>query len=80
MEVGKAFREIQAEVLGGWLELRQGGELERFCQEVCGWRVEEGMVRVPTNKENEARGEVREERVGVDQFARVFRRAFEQPA
>lgn len=80
VEVGKAFRSITAESLEQWLDLRSREALEKFVQDVCGWKVEGAVVRVPTNKENEARSEVKSERVGVDMFGRVIRRGFEQPA
>lgn len=80
VEVGKAFRSINAESLEQWLDLRNREALEKFVKDVCGWTVEGGVVRVPTNKENEARSEVKSERVGVDMFGRVIRRGFEQPA
>jgi translation initiation factor 3 subunit K len=51
---------------------------------VCTWEVEKSgsstVIRVPTNKENEARSEVKSERVGMDMFGRVIRRGFEQAA
>ncbi|KAF4153445.1 hypothetical protein CNMCM6936_005878 [Aspergillus lentulus] len=59
--------------------------LEKFVTEVCSWEVDKSgpngtVVKVPTNKENEARSEVKSERVGVDMFGRVIRRGFEQAA
>ena len=39
-----------------------------------------GVVKVPVNKENEAKGTVVREEVRFDQFSRVVRRAWEQPA
>lgn len=80
MEVGKAFREIGSDVLASWLDLRGGDVLEKFVVDVCGWEVEGGVVKVPRNKENEARGEVKGEKVGVEMFGRVVRRGFEQAA
>ncbi|KAL4931248.1 CSN8/PSMD8/EIF3K family protein [Aspergillus undulatus] len=84
VEVGKAFREINAEVLEQWLDVRNRESLEKFVKEVCTWEVEKSgsatVVKVPTNKENEARSEVKSERVGVDMFGRVIRRGFEQAA
>lgn len=60
----------------------QGGEFETFVREICGWGVDggTGMVRVPVNKENEAKGTVVREEVRFEQFGRVVRRAYEQPA
>ncbi|KAL4775281.1 eukaryotic translation initiation factor 3 subunit K [Aspergillus nidulans var. acristatus] len=84
VEVGKAFREINAEVLEQWLDVRNSEALEKFVTEVCSWEVDKTgaatVVKVPTNKENEARSEVKSERVGVDMFGRVIRRGFEQAA
>ncbi|KAL3453434.1 COP9 signalosome [Aspergillus insuetus] len=84
VEVGKAFREINAEVLEQWLDVRNRESLEKFVTEVCSWEVDQSgdntIIRVPTNKENEARSEVKSERVGMDMFGRVIRRGFEQAA
>lgn len=80
VEVGKAFRSITANSLEQWLDLRSRDALAKFVADVCSWKVEGDVVRVPTNKENEARSEVKSERVGVDMFGRVIRRGFEQPA
>ncbi|CBF83491.1 hypothetical protein AN3055.2 [Aspergillus nidulans FGSC A4] len=84
VEVGKAFREVNAEVLEQWLDVRNSEALEKFVTEVCSWEVDKSgsatVVKVPTNKENEARSEVKSERVGVDMFGRVIRRGFEQAA
>lgn len=82
VEVGKAFREIGADVLEKWLDLRGKEAFEKFVGRVCGWEVDgsNGVVKVPRNKENEARSEVKSERVGMEMFGRVIRRGFEQPA
>ncbi|WEW60509.1 hypothetical protein PRK78_005996 [Emydomyces testavorans] len=88
VEVGKAFREIGADVLMGWLDMRGIEALEKFVVDVCGWEVDRSkadggngvVVRVPRNKENEARGEIKGEKVGIEMFGRVIRRGFEQPA
>ncbi|KAJ5629075.1 Eukaryotic translation initiation factor 3 subunit K [Penicillium lividum] len=80
VEVGKSFRSVTTESLEQWLDLRNREALEKFVTEVCVWKVEGAIVSVPTNKENEARSEVKSERVGVDMFGRVIRRGFEQPA
>ncbi|KAJ5235299.1 uncharacterized protein N7469_004467 [Penicillium citrinum] len=80
VEVGKTFRSIAADSLEQWLDVRGREALSKFVADVCGWKVEGDAVRVPTNKENEARSEVKSERVGVDMFGRVIRRGFEQAA
>ena len=44
----------------------------------AGWKEEGGLLKVPKNAENEAKkAEVRED-VGVDMFARVIRRSWEE--
>lgn len=58
----------------------QGEGFEKFINSVCGWEIEGIVVKVPLNKENEAKGTIVRENVKVDQFARVIRRAYEQPA
>jgi translation initiation factor 3 subunit K len=78
-EVGKTFREIETGVLSSWLDLR-GDALAKFCEKACGWRVDGQKVAIPPNAENEAKSEVKGERVGVEMFGRVFRRGYEQPA
>lgn len=87
--VGQGCRGVERRVAEGWLNL-QGSEFEGFVGEICGWGVDDdevggdvaggGMVRVPVNKENEAKGTVVREEVRFEQFARVVRRAYEQPA
>ncbi|KAL8695864.1 MAG: hypothetical protein Q9201_007928 [Fulgogasparrea decipioides] len=83
--VGQSCREVERGVLEGWLSLT-GPPFEHFIREVCGWGIDEtkggkgGMVIIPINKENEAKGTVVKEEVKFDQFARVIRRAYEQPA
>ena len=78
-EVGKTFRQIDLGVLSGWLNLR-GEVLSKFAQTACGWRVSGPIVDIPANSENEAKSEIKGERVDVDMFGRVFRRGYEAPA
>lgn len=80
VEVGKTFREISADALAQWFDLKNREALQKFVVDVCGWEVEGTLVRVPKNRENEARSEIKSERVGMDMFGRVIRRGFEQPA
>ncbi|KAF2084541.1 ARM repeat-containing protein [Saccharata proteae CBS 121410] len=77
--VSQAIREIERPILESWLNTK-GGEFDRFVSEVCGWAVEENIVKVPINKENEAKGTVVRENVKFDQFSRLIKRAYEQPA
>lgn len=78
-EVGKTFRQIELGVLSGWLNLR-GDTLVKFAQTACGWKVNGQQVDIPGNAENEAKSEIKGERVNVDMFGRVFKRAYEAPA
>ncbi|ELR10281.1 hypothetical protein VC83_04587 [Pseudogymnoascus destructans] len=79
MTISQAVREVERSVLEAWLGL-QGGALDKFVSEVCGWQVEGSVVKVPLNKENEAKGTMVRENVKIDQFSRVVRRAYELPA
>lgn len=63
--VSQAVREVSRATLEGWLNL-QGRGFEHFVGEVCGWKVEGEVVRVPLNKENEAKGTVVRENVKFD--------------
>ncbi len=79
--VGQGCRGVERGVAEQWLNLK-GGEFEGFVGEICGWGVggPGGVVSVPVNKENEAKGTVVREEVRFEQFGRVVRRAYEQPA
>ncbi|KAI9797948.1 MAG: hypothetical protein M1825_005671 [Sarcosagium campestre] len=77
--VGQVVREIQRPLLESWLRL-SGADFDRFVKESCGWLIEGDVVKVPLNKENEARGSVVRENVKFDQFSRLIVRAYEQPA
>ena len=66
--VGQAVREIDRPVLEAWLSL-QGKEFDRFVTEVCDWEIpanDPAKIRVPLNKENEAKGTVIRENVKFD--------------
>jgi len=81
--ISQSVREIQRSELENWLGMSGNKEgFERFVREVCGWGFDEKgeMVVVPLNKENEAKGTVVRENVKMEQFSRVIRRAYEQPA
>ncbi|MCJ1256758.1 hypothetical protein MMC24_004582 [Lignoscripta atroalba] len=83
--VGQSCREVEKGVLESWLQLH-GSDFERFIVDICGWGIDNttggrgGVVSIPVNKENEAKGTVVRENVNFDQFARVIKRAYEQPA
>jgi translation initiation factor 3 subunit K len=58
----------------------QGETFDKFVKSVCGWEIEGTVIKVPLNKENEAKGTIVRENVKMEQFSRVIRRAYEQPA
>lgn len=63
--VSQAIREVDRSILESWLNL-QGDEFGHFVGSVCGWNVEGSKVKVPLNKENEAKGTVVRENVKFD--------------
>ena len=68
--VGQGCREVERGVCEGWLNL-SGREFEGFVTEICGWGVDDSdgttaVVRIPVNKENEAKGTVVREEVRFD--------------
>jgi len=68
--VGNSCREVDRGVMEGWLQLR-GSEFERFLTEICTWGIDnstggKGVIRIPTNKDNEAKGTVVRENVQFD--------------
>lgn len=72
--VGQGCREVERGVLEGWLNL-EGEKFEKFVVEICGWGLGDlgdggeggsSLVRVPVNKENEAKGTVVREEVRFD--------------
>lgn len=66
-------------MLESWLGM-SGDAFDKFITGVCGWEIEDTVVKVPMNKENEAKGTVVRENVKMEQFSRVIRRAYEQPS
>lgn len=77
--ISQSVREIASPELENWLGMN-GEAFEKFIKEVCGWTIENGIIIVPLNKENEAKGTVVRENVKMEQFSRVIKRAYEQPA
>lgn len=63
--VSQAVREVDQSILESWLNL-SGNDFEHFVGNVCGWTVEDGKVKVPINKDNEAKGTVVRENVKFD--------------
>jgi translation initiation factor 3 subunit K len=79
LTISQSVREIERPVLESWLGM-QGQAFEKFITGVCGWDIDNGIIKVPLNKENEAKSTVLRENVKMEQFARVIKRAYEQPA
>jgi len=79
LTISQSVREIDRAVLESWLGL-QGETFNKFVNGVCGWEIEGIVVKVPLNKENEAKSTIVRENVKMEQFSRVIRRAYEQPA
>ena len=94
--VSQAVREVDRSILESWLNL-SGSEFDNFVGSVCGWNIDGAKIKVPINKDNEAKGTVVRENVKFDrkfiyilstnqpltnlaEFARVIKRAYEQPA
>jgi translation initiation factor 3 subunit K len=63
--VSQSWRQIQKSVLEEWLNMR-GREFEHFVGEVCAWKIDGDLVKLPINKENEAKGTVIRENVKFD--------------
>ncbi|KAI5842500.1 armadillo-type protein [Morchella snyderi] len=78
MAVAQAFREISKDILESYLNAT-GEFFEGFVKNVCLWTLDGDKVKVPLNKENEAITTVTREVVKIEQFSRVFKRAYEQP-
>ena len=70
--VGQCCREVDRGVLEGWLNMHGEG-FERFIIEICGWGVDGRVIKIPVNKENEAKGTVLRENVQFDRMYLSFR-------
>ena len=79
LNVSQSVREIERSVLESWLGLN-GEAFNKFVGSTCGWEINDSQVKVPLNKENEAKSTVLRENVKMEQFSRVIRRAYEQPS
>lgn len=79
MVTSQAMREIKVEIFEDWMNLRADA-LEVYVRDTLGWTIEGGAVKIPLNKDNEARPTVTRENVKFDQFTRMIKRAYEQPA
>ena len=77
--VGQSCREVERAVLESWLQLK-GQEFEKFISDICGWGLDSGiskggkggMIIIPVNKENEAKGSVLRENVHFDRKSSLF--------
>ncbi|KAK6537964.1 hypothetical protein TWF694_010859 [Orbilia ellipsospora] len=74
-----SMREITRELLESWLNL-DGDKFDEFVKETAGFTIQDDVVFVPLNKDNEAKPTITRENVKFDQFSRVIKRAYEQPA
>ena len=75
--VSQAVREVDRSILESWLNL-SGSEFDHFVGTVCGWNVDGAKIKVPINKDNEAKGTVVRENVKFDRksmFSRECRPA-----
>ena len=63
--VAQCNREISRELLEGWLRLR-GDSFDGFVKGVCGWTIEGEGVKIPLNKDNEAKTTITRENVKFD--------------
>lgn len=61
----QTVREVERSILENWLNL-QGKEFEHFVGNVCGWEISGSKVKIPLNKENEAKGTIVRENVKFD--------------
>jgi translation initiation factor 3 subunit K len=60
--VSQSIREVDKNILEGWLDLT-GKEFDHFVGTVCGWNVDGNKIKIPINKDNEAKGTVVTENV-----------------
>lgn len=63
--VSQSIREVERTILEGWLDL-SGKDFDHFVGTVCGWNVDGDKIKVPINKDNEAKGTVVRENVKFD--------------
>ena len=70
--VSQALRQDDRSILESWLNL-SGSEFDHFVGSVCGWNVDGAKVKVPINKDNEAKGTVVRENVKFDRKSILVR-------
>ena len=63
--VSQSIREVDRNILESWLDISDK-EFEHFVGTVCGWNVDGDKIKIPINKDNEAKGTVVRENVKFD--------------
>jgi translation initiation factor 3 subunit K len=63
--VSQSIREVEKGLLESWLNL-QGNGFDHFVGSVCEWNVDGSKIKIPINKDNEAKGTVVRENVKFD--------------
>ncbi|KAI5855453.1 armadillo-type protein [Tricharina praecox] len=76
LQTSMIAREVKKDIAQGWLNVNEDNLAEVVGQ--YGWTLEDDVVKVPLNKENEAKTTVFRENVAFNQFQNVIRRGFEQ--
>ncbi|KAF3906278.1 hypothetical protein ABW20_dc0102870 [Dactylellina cionopaga] len=74
-----SMREITRELLESWLNLSDD-KFDVFVKDTAGFSINGDLVAIPLNKDNEAKPTITRESVKFDQFQRIIKRAYEQPA
>jgi translation initiation factor 3 subunit K len=69
--VSQAIREVDRSILESWLNLH-GKEFDHFVGSVCGWNVDGDKIKIPINKDNEAKGTVVRENVKFDRKSSIL--------
>ncbi|KAA8913932.1 COP9 signalosome [Sphaerosporella brunnea] len=76
LQISMIAREVSKELAQGWLNVSAEDLPEVITR--LGWTIEGDKVKLPINKENEAKTTVFRENVQFNQFHNVIRRGFEQ--
>ncbi|KAF2864197.1 eukaryotic translation initiation factor 3 subunit K [Piedraia hortae CBS 480.64] len=76
--VSQCMQEVDRDVLERWLNL-SGSKFDKFVKDICGWDVDNSgkSIKIPLNKDNEARSTTVREDVKFEQFGRMIKRAYE---
>lgn len=76
--VASCYRSIQRNVLQEWLDLKAKNFEELMG--VVGFKIDGTTIKIPSNADNQAKGVTIQEKPKFEEFSRVIKRAFEQPA